>query len=996
MSGSNPFAALINDAINTESKKVSGSKLNTILENIFAFSLNESVAKNKGYVYLGESEQQYGEDSELNLNNLSGYLFERLFNSNLENSLISSINRDKFPEVHSTECLVIKYLYACFIAYNEQLVLFDNENESRFVKNEILRNLATAFINPDIYFEQKLLDQLVLILNDEGLFKDIFFHELGKAILDNEDGGIEALKIVFSGLIDKLTNEVIKTPLSTFDFKIFSILKLFLKEEIFASVFMDCIQPKRPEVGYDYSVTLLGAIFNINILPKTPSGKCEHFHDPVSKVAVETTEGILWDKVNLITENLHSFILTLLKTGPNVKEKTLKWLGHCLQQNSDREKLISQAPPELNPASYTSTTDGFMIQFSNVLVRLCQPFCSETKILKVDPTYCAVPNDKLSEKQIHLADMAETTCLVPNENSEPRLMAESFNFISECFYLAHRAIHLGYCVAVNKAVRMNHELGRAERALAQMQREAWNETDMIERIQQKMKHDMSIFLSYEAQLTEPNLLKGMFELMTATSHWLYQVVVHRTFNNDKSYAPLEPVTVDFSISPGAPPTLRCIPEFIVDNLISFLVFLMRYSPKEFEEQGYKKMEPLLTIIITLMGNHELVRNPHLRAQMAEAVEAFLPFHREEIQFKNNMGNFQRTALFANYPFKKQVVQSLLQVFVEIEMTGQSVEFEQKFNYRRPMYAVMECLWEKEEYQVYFRELAVEAERNMEAVNPPLFLRFINLLINDAIFLLDESLSNMAKLRELQTAKDNGAWDALSAQERGENMRDLNHTGMIARFDNILGKDTIGALEKLTSAITIVFTHSTMVDRMASMLNYFLLNLVGPNKKNFKVKDPKEFHFDPAQNVLAIVKIYVNLRENDAFCLAISQDGRSYSPQLFTQAETVLVKIGGSILVQELQELAEKVAKKAKEYQANEEVIAEAPDNYLDPIMSTLMLDPVILPSSRKTVDRTTIARHLLSDQTDPFNRSPLSMDQVIPNIDLANEIKAWIEERRSR
>lgn len=40
-------------------------------------------------------------------------------------------------------------------------------------------------------------------------------------------------------------------------------------------------------------------------------------------------------------------------------------------------------------------------------------------------------------------------------------------------------------------------------------------------------------------------------------------------------------------------------------------------------------------------------------------------------------------------------------------------------------------------------------------------------------------------------------------------------------------------------------------------------------------------------------------------------------------------------------------------------------------------------------------RHLLSDQTDPFNRSPLSMEQVIPNTELAEEIQRWIQERRS-
>jgi ubiquitin conjugation factor E4 A len=37
-----------------------------------------------------------------------------------------------------------------------------------------------------------------------------------------------------------------------------------------------------------------------------------------------------------------------------------------------------------------------------------------------------------------------------------------------------------------------------------------------------------------------------------------------------------------------------------------------------------------------------------------------------------------------------------------------------------------------------QKLAAEAEERIEDTDPPLFLRFINLLINDAIFLLDEA------------------------------------------------------------------------------------------------------------------------------------------------------------------------------------------------------------------------------------------------------------------
>lgn len=69
-----------------------------------------------------------------------------------------------------------------------------------------------------------------------------------------------------------------------------------------------------------------------------------------------------------------------------------------------------------------------------------------------------------------------------------------------------------------------------------------------------------------------------------------------------------------------------------------------------------------------------------------------------------------------------------------------------------------------------------------------------------------------------------------------------------------------------------------------------------------------------------------------------------------------VRIGGGSLISELQQVASKVAKLASQHQAEEEILTEAPEEFLDPIMSTLMSDPVILPSSKQTVDRNTIAR----------------------------------------
>ena len=52
--------------------------------------------------------------------------------------------------------------------------------------------------------------------------------------------------------------------------------------------------------------------------------------------------------------------------------------------------------------------------------------------------------------------------------------------------------------------------------------------------------------------------------------------------------------------------------------------------------------------------------------------------------------------------------------------------------------------------------------------------------------------------------------------------------------------------------------------------------------------------------------------------------------------------------------------KFTEMEAEDEMLYEdVPDEFLDPIMGIVMRDPVMLPVSRKTVDRSTISRHLL-------------------------------------
>lgn len=64
----------------------------------------------------------------------------------------------------------------------------------------------------------------------------------------------------------------------------------------------------------------------------------------------------------------------------------------------------------------------------------------------------------------------------------------------------------------------------------------------------------------------------------------------------------------------------------------------------------------------------------------------------------------------------------------------------------------------------------------------------------------------------------------------------------------------------------------------------------------QVKDQKEYDFNPAKLVLNICEIYINLSHNENFTLAVSQDGRSYSPELFKLADDVLGEIRNPIIL----------------------------------------------------------------------------------------------------
>lgn len=239
---------------------------------------------------------------------------------------------------------------------------------------------------------------------------------------------------------------------------------------------------------------------------------------------------------------------------------------------------------------------------------------------------------------------------------------------------------------------------------------------------------------------------------------------------------------------------------------------------------------------------------------------------------------------------------------------------------------------------------------------------------------------------------------LTEEERAAKQDELATTESSARNYMQLTNETISMMKLFSESLSASFTMPEIVDRVAAMVDYTLDTIVGPKSANLRVEDPRKYQFHPKTLLSEFIDIYLNLSVQDSFIDAVARDGRSYKPANFDAAIRIITRhsLKSSEDIKRFSALKERfrISKELEDQQDDD--LGEIPDEYADPIMATLMLDPVILPTSRQTVDRSTIRSHLLSDPTDLFNRQPLKIEDVIDNVALREEILKWRDEKRAK
>ncbi|KHJ99129.1 hypothetical protein OESDEN_00877 [Oesophagostomum dentatum] len=413
--------------------------------------------------------------------------------------------------------------------------------------------------------------------------------------------------------------------------------------------------------------------------------------------------------------------------------------------------------------------------------------------------------------------------------------------------------------------------------------------------------------------------------------------------------------------PAAAPTLfAAYPELYLDDVLDLVTFAL------------KQTAPLLVGRNNDWPNHLLVficcthyfNNPFLAAKVVEVVMMLTPAVMPAAQ------NLWYQVINSPMAMEK-LFPSLVKFYSDAEA---GTDFYEKFSIRRNIQVIFQCLWN----ETYYRSIMIQLAR---ACGPE-FIRFINMVINDATFLLDESLAALKKIHDVEHLMANKEeWAALGREEQQQKEGILEDAKRQVRSWLIYAKDTLELLGYLTRDAPQPFAQDVLGDRLASMLNHNIAQLCGRKCMELKVRDAAErFQWEPRKLVGQVVDVYLNLAAfSDTFAEFIAHDERSYTPQMMNDVIRRLVSnnIVPISQIERFRALAEKVETLYNNKAAEEMELEDAPEEFKDPVMDTLMEDPVRLPSGH-IMDRKHIMRHLLSSQTNPFNRLPLTEDELEP------------------
>ncbi|XP_075577588.1 ubiquitin conjugation factor E4 B isoform X2 [Pelecanus crispus] len=712
-------------------------------------------------------------------------------------------------------------------------------------------------------------------------------------------------------------------------------------------------------------LSYLGAFFSLSVFAEDDNKVVEkYFSGPA--ITLENTRVVsqsLQHYLELARQELFKILHSILLNG-ETREAALSYMAAIV--NANMKKAQMQTDDRL------VSTDGFMLNFLWVL----QQLSTKIKLETVDPMYIFHPRCRIdlpTDETRVKATMEDVTAWIAELYRDPSPFSEP-KFPTECFFLTLHAHHLSILPSCRRYIRRLRAIRELNRTVEDLKNNEsqWKDSplatrhrEMLKRCKTQLKKLVRCKACADAGLLDENFLRRCLNFYGMVIQLMLRIL-------DPAYP-----NVKLPLTPEVPKVFAALPEFYVEDVAEFLFFIVQYAPQVLYEPC---TQDIVMFLVVMLCNQNYIRNPYLVAKLVE------------VMFMTNPAVQPRTQKFfemiENHPLStKLLVPSLMKFYTDVEHTGATSEFYDKFTIRYHISTIFKSLWQNIAHHGTFME---------EFNSGKQFVRYINMLINDTTFLLDESLESLKRIHEVQEEmKNKEQWDLLPRDQQQARQSQLAQDERVSRSYLALATETVDMFHILTKQVQKPFLRPELGPRLAAMLNFNLQQLCGPKCRDLKVENPEKYGFEPKKLLDQLTDIYLQL-DCARFAKAIADDQRSYSKELFEEVISKMRKAGikSTIAIEKFKLLAEKVEEIVAKNARAEIDYSDAPDEFRDPLMDTLMTDPVRLPSGT-IMDRSIILRHLLNSSTDPFNRQTLTENMLEPVPELKEQIQAWMRDKQN-
>lgn len=192
------------------------------------------------------------------------------------------------------------------------------------------------------------------------------------------------------------------------------------------------------------------------------------------------------------------------------------------------------------------------------------------------------------------------------------------------------------------------------------------------------------------------------------------------------------------------------------------------------------------------------------------------------------------------------------------------------------------------------------------------------------------------------------------------------------------------LQSFTKINRKLFLNKNVFFRLFSIINPVLNLLVGEQSHKVKLQNKEDYMFYPKEILRMVNLIIINILKGNNTLIQSSGLHKDLVEKAYEVIKTKFLMMEDQIL--DLYEIINALPDKSGDNVADEDI----PDEFLDPLTFTIMLNPVIMLTSKITIDRSTFNQIMLNDRIDPFSRLPLDNTKIVDDIELKKKIEEYL------